>query len=391
MTNNKIHASAAFSSLTKNNEELCGDHVEIARSDDGLIVVLSDGLGSGVKANILSTITAKIISTMMCGGAKLEDTVETVAKTLPVCKVRKVAYSTFSIAKIYDSGRVCLTEFDSPACVFVRNGKIMKIDYEERSIAEHTIRQAHFNIQVGDLLVLMTDGVIYAGLGKSYPLGWGFQNAAKYIADCYSQSTGSKTITALLCRKCRRLYNNRPGDDTTAVAVKIESDKTVNLFSGPPVNQDDDERMVKDFLASEGKKVICGGTSAGIVSRITGKQLIPSLTFYDIDIPPTASMEGIDLVTEGAITLERAVNLLSHYKESGLYTLDMPDGQDGASRLARLLLTDCTRLNLYIGIKRNPAHTDNDLASDLGLRALLLNDLYNIMQEFGKTVTRKYY
>lgn len=391
MTETKIHASAAFASLTKNNEELCGDHVEIVRSNDALIAVLSDGLGSGVKANILSTITAKIISTMMCGGSTLEDTVETVAKTLPVCQVRKVAYSTFSIVKVYDNGRVCLTEFDSPACVFVRDGKTMDIAYEERNMSGHSIRQAHFDTQVGDLLVLMTDGVIYAGLGKSYPLGWGFQNAAKYITDCYSQNTGSKSISALLCRKCKRLYNNKPGDDTTAIAVKIENNSVVNLFSGPPVNPEDDSRMVEDFLSSEGKRVICGGTSARIVSRITGKEIVPSLTFYDINIPPTANMEGIDLVTEGAITLERAIGLLSHYKESGLYTLDVPDGQDGASRLARLLLTDCTTLNLFIGKKRNPAHSGGDLASDLGLRALLLNDLYHIMQEFGKTVTRKYY
>jgi len=129
-----IYIDAAYTSLTKYREELCGDHVEIIRSSDSLILVLSDGLGSGVKANILSTITGKIISTMMIGGATLEDTVETVVNTLPVCQVRKVAYSTFSILKISNDGRVCLTEFASPACIFVRNNSLMNIEYENRSI-----------------------------------------------------------------------------------------------------------------------------------------------------------------------------------------------------------------------------------------------------------------
>ena len=381
-----IYIDAAYTSLTKYREELCGDHVEIIRSSDSLILVLSDGLGSGVKANILSTITGKIISTMMIGGATLEDTVETVVNTLPVCQVRKVAYSTFSILKISNDGRVCLTEFDSPACIFVRNNSLMNIEYENRSICGHKIKQSHFTVKSGDLLMLISDGVIYSGLGSKYPLGWGLENVSKYIA-AHSDDINAKAVTELLCRKCGSLYDNKPGDDTTAAAVKIQVIKPVSLFSGPPVNPEDDERIIRDFLSPEGKKIICGGSSATIAARIMGKELTPSLTYIDPKIPPTATLQGIDLVTEGVLTLKRTVDLLRGYKNTGA----IPKGQNAADLLTRLLISECTNLNLFIGMQKNPAHSKSELTNDLGLRMLILNDLYKLMRQLGKTVTRKYY
>jgi hypothetical protein len=377
---------AAYTSLTKHTEELCGDHVEILHRSDSLIMVLSDGLGSGVKANILSTITGKIISTMMDGGATLEDTVETVANTLPVCSVRKVAYSTFSILKVTTDGKVCLTEFDSPACVFVRNGKLINIDYEIKNICGHNIRQSHFTVESGDLLVLMSDGAIYAGLGRYFPLGWGFQNAGKYISSL-PYELNAKAISNKICRKCNDLYDSTPMDDTTVAAIKIEPIKTISLFSGPPVHPEDDKRAVCDFLSGEGKKVICGGSSAKIVSRIINEELNVSVNYVDPDIPPTATINGIDLVTEGVLTLNRTVELLKSYKGTNV----IPNGKNAAEQLANMLITDCTNLNMFIGMKKNPAHTKNGLINDLGLRMLILNDMYKLMQQLGKTVTRKYY
>ena len=123
----KIHIDAAFKSINKNNEELCGDKVQIMRTENSTIAVLADGLGSGVKANILSTLTSTIIATMLQGGASVTEAVETIAATLPVCNVRKLAYSTFSIAQVFDDGRVDLVEFDNPPCIFIRNGEVMDL------------------------------------------------------------------------------------------------------------------------------------------------------------------------------------------------------------------------------------------------------------------------
>ena len=98
---NNLCADIGYKSINHFGEQLCGDHVDVVeQSEDSTVIVLADGLGSGVKASILSTLTSKIISTMMSEGLSLSDCVETIAQTLPICSVRGVAYSTFTIMNI---------------------------------------------------------------------------------------------------------------------------------------------------------------------------------------------------------------------------------------------------------------------------------------------------
>ena len=104
---NDLCADIGYKSINHYGEELCGDHVDIVEeSENSTVIVLADGLGSGVKASILSTLTSKIISTMMAAGLSIEDCVSTIAATLPVCSVRGVAYSTFTIMHIVNNDTV---------------------------------------------------------------------------------------------------------------------------------------------------------------------------------------------------------------------------------------------------------------------------------------------
>ena len=168
-----VSIDVAWKSLNKQNEELCGDKVEIIKTQDSDIMILADGMGSGVKANILATLTSKILGTMLYEGADIESCVETIAKTLPICKVRKVAYATFSILQIFHSGEAYLAEFDNPSCVFIRDGKIVKYPYETREIGGKKIHEYRFQVKKNDCFVLMSDGVIYAGAGSILNLqGW---------------------------------------------------------------------------------------------------------------------------------------------------------------------------------------------------------------------------
>ncbi len=391
--NNQIYIDAAYKSLIKYNEELCGDRVEIVKNDDRYIVVLSDGLGSGVKANILSTLTSKIISTMMYEGATIEDTVETIVHTLPVCSVRKVAYSTFIILQVDYDGNAYLVEFDSPKCIFVRNGKLVNIDYKERIIAGKQIHEANFRVQPDDVLTLLSDGVVYAGIGELMNLGWTWENVSEFVVSRVKPEISAARITNMLSETCNQLYLNKPGDDTTVATVKIVPKKEVSLYSGPPVNSESDERLVTDFMIPEGKKIVCGGSSATIVSRVLKEPLIPSIEYTDPDVPPVAEIAGIDLVTEGVITLKKTVDIMKDYynNPTDKAVLMEMDKKNGASLIAKTLIEECTHFNMFIGQKINPAHQNPDLPVDLSIKMIIMDELYSIMVKAGKVVKRHYY
>ena len=210
-----VSVDISWKSLNKHGEELCGDKVEVLKTKDSEIVILADGMGSGVKANILATLTSKILGTMFLEGAKIESCVETIAKTLPVCKVREVAYATFSILQIFHNGEAYLVEFDNPLCIFVRDGKIVDYPYQERTMEGKNIREYRFQVKLKDCFVLMSDGVIWAGEGELMNLGWTWEDMADYTLKCTKQTLSASRLAAMLSQLCDDLYGNKPGDDTT--------------------------------------------------------------------------------------------------------------------------------------------------------------------------------
>lgn len=383
----------AWKSLNKHDEELCGDKVEVLHTEDSDIVILADGMGSGVKANILATLTSKILGTMFLNGAEIESCVETIARTLPICQVRKVAYATFSILQISHDGSAYLVEFDNPSCVFVRDRQIVDYPYEERFIEDKKIREYRFRVQINDCFVLMSDGVIYAGVGELLNFGWTWKDMAQYTLKCTKETLSASRLAAMLSQACYDLYGEKPGDDTTVAVVRVIERRVVNIFTGPPTDKEDDEQLVSDFMKCEGKKVVCGGTSANIAARVLKKEIVTSVNYADPSVPPTASIEGLDLVTEGVLTLGKALGILRKYEQDEFDEefFNELDADNGASKLAKLLIEECTDLNLFVGKALNPAHQNSNLPFDLSVRMNLVEQLKDCAEKLGKTVKVKYY
>ncbi|HIV52736.1 MAG TPA: serine/threonine-protein phosphatase [Candidatus Mediterraneibacter norwichensis] len=389
-----VSIDVAWRSLNKYQEELCGDKVEILKTGDSDIVILADGMGSGVKANILATLTSKILGTMLREGAAIESCVETIARTLPVCKVRKVAYATFSILQIFHSGQAYLAEFDNPSCVFIRDGKILDYPYKVREIEGKKIHEYRFQVKKNDCFVLMSDGVIYAGAGSILNMqGWTWEAMAEYTLKCTKKTLSASRLAVLLSQACDELYEERPGDDTTIAVARVIERRIVNIFTGPPKDKADDDRLMHEFMRSEGKKVVSGGTSSNIAARFLGKEIITRADSADPDVPPAAEIEGIDLVTEGVLTLGKCLKLLKKYAngEFDEEFFDELDADNGASRLAKLLIEECTELNLFVGTSVNKAHKNSELSFDLSMRMNLVEQLIRIMKQMGKHVSAKYY
>lgn len=388
-----VSIDVAWKSLNKHHEELCGDKVEILKTKDSDIVILADGMGSGVKANILATLTSKILGTMFLKGASIESCVETIAKTLPVCKVREVAYATFSILQIFHNGDAYLVEFDNPDCVFVRNRQLVRYPYEERIIEGKKIHEYRFKVELNDCFVIMSDGVIYAGVGDLLNFGWTWESMAEYTLKCTKETMSASRLAAMLSQACDDLYAQKPGDDTTIAVTRVIRRQVVNIFTGPPKNKEDDERLMKEFMAMEGKKVVSGGTSANIAARILHKNIVTSLDYADPNVPPMATIEGLDLVTEGVLTIGKALKLLKRYEQDDFDVefFDELDANNGASKLAKLIIEECTEVNLFVGTAMNVAHQNMNLPFDLSVRMNLVEQLKDVAEHMGKQVIVRYY
>ncbi len=386
MSMTPMFVEVGHNSLNKKDEELCGDKVEVFQSDERTIIVLADGLGSGVKANILATLTSKIAITMLIKGADIEEVIDTIAHTLPVCKVREIAYSTFSIIEIDRQLKCKIFESENPPFFFLRKGKLLIPEKREVKIMDKTIVLTELQLQEEDIIYLCSDGVIHAGVGQTLNFGWQWEHVASYITK--NQKMNAELLSRRLLNACNDLYEGLPGDDTTIVTVKIRKPVQLLLFTGPPVDQKRDAQIVRQFMKSTGKKVVCGGTAANIVSRELGEHIHTCMDYLDPTIPPIAHIKGLDLVTEGVLTIQRTIELLEQFAERKIRLSDL--GKDGASLLCKIFIEEATHVDLWLGKAINGAHQNPDFPKELSLKINLVQELVCALEKIGKKAKIRY-
>ena len=389
---NDLCADIGYKSINHVGEELCGDHVDIVEEQEGsTVIVLADGLGSGVKASILSTLTSKIISTMIAAGLPIEECVSTIAGALPVCSVRGVAYSTFTIIHIFNNEIADIIQYDNPHVIAIRDDEIYDYPKAEMNIGGKKIYKSTIKLQEGDVFIAMSDGCPHAGMGGKYNFGWKREDIAEYMQALSAGGYTAKTLSTMLVDECDNLYGHKPGDDTTACVVRIRRREPMNILFGPPSNRDDADRMMSLFFSKEGKHIVCGGTTSSIVSKYLGKPVQVSLTFERSDIPPIAKIEGVDLVTEGVITMNRVIEYAKDYiGENHLYE-KWNFKKDGASLISRLLFEEATDINFYVGRAINPAHQNPDLPINFNIKMNLVEELTDALIKMGKRVKVSYF
>lgn len=389
---NDLCADIGYKSINHYGEQLCGDHIDIVEPDeDSTVVVLSDGLGSGVKASILSTLTSKIISTMLAEGLSLEECVSTIAATLPVCSVRGVAYSTFTIIHLKNNETAELIQYDNPHTIIIRNESNWDYPKTEMNIGGKKIFKSVIQLQENDIFIAMSDGCPHAGIGTAYNFGWKREDIAKFMETLAPVGYTAKNLSTMLIDECDKLYDHKPGDDATACVVKIRKRVPMNMLFGPPSNRDDADRMMSLFFSKEGKHIICGGTTSSIASKFLRKPLKPTLNFESSDIPPVAEIEGVDLVTEGVITVNKVVEYAQDYLGENKHYEHWNFKKDGASRISRLLFEEATDINFYVGRAINPAHQNPDLPINFNIKMNLVEELSKCLKQMGKRIKVSYF
>ena len=389
---NDLCAEIGYKSINHDGEQLCGDHIDIVdQGADSTVIVLADGMGSGVKASILSTLTSKIISTMMAEGLPLEECVSTIAATLPVCSVRGVAYSTFTIMHIINSRTIELIQYDNPHIIYIRDGALFDYAKTELSIGGKTIYKSVIRLQEDDIIIAMSDGCPHAGIGIAYNFGWKWEDIAEYMLGMSEGGFTAKVLSTLMIDEVNRLYGGKPGDDATACVIKIRKRVPMNILFGPPSDRDDCDRMMSLFFSKEGKHIICGGTTSSIAAKWLRKPLRPKLSFERSDVPPIAELEGVDLVTEGVITINKVVEYANDYVKNNDFYEEWGYGNDGASLISRLLFEEATDINFYVGKAVNPAHQNPDLPINFNIKMNLVQELSKALKLMGKRIKVSYF
>ena len=389
---NNLCADIGYKSIYHYGEELCGDHVDIVeQNENSTVIVLADGLGSGVKASILSTLTSKIISTMMATGLPLEECVSTIAATLPVCSVRGVAYSTFTIMHIKDNETAEIIQYDNPHVILIRDNVSCDYPKTEMNIDGKRIYKSTVKLCENDIFIAMSDGCPHAGIGTAFNFGWKREDIAAFMETISHCGYTAKTLSTILVDECNKLYGNRPGDDATACIVKIRKREPMNMLFGPPSNRSDCDRMMSLFFSKEGKHIICGGTTSSIAAKYLGKTLKPSLNFERSDIPPIAEIDGVDLVTEGVITVNKVLEYAKDYLDKNESYEQWNFKRDGASLISRLLFEEATDINFYVGRAINPAHQNPDLPINFSIKMNLVEELSACLRQMGKRIKVSYF
>jgi len=368
----------------KGTQAACGDVFLSQRvdRDNRVISVLADGLGSGIKASVLANLTATMVLRYIASDVDMAKAAATIMATLPVCSERQIAYSTFSIVDMDRWGATRVIEYDNPPFLFLRNGEPVPVATEIIPLAtaggrEEVLRYATFAARPGDRIVFFSDGVSQAGVGaRRTPLGWGNEAVLAFLQQVLRERPriSARQLARTLVMRALQLDGQSAKDDITCGVVSYRKPREVLVLTGAPVAKARDGELAEAARAFEGRKVICGGTTAAILSRELGLPLHMDLTDLNDQVPPVSAMEGFELVTEGALTLSATAKLLEEVDDPELLV------PNAATRLAGLFL-DSDIIHILAGTKINEALQDPTLPEDLDIRRNILRRLQRVLTE----------
>ena len=373
----------------KYNQNTFGDYFASKRFPDSgrLLAVLSDGLGSGVKANILACMTSTMLLKFMEEGTSIKKACETVMNSLPVCQVRKISYSTFSAIDCNENGTAKIVEEGNPQFLWIRNGEVLEPEFEVLTSKEFPNRHMHIyhlKMQTNDRLIFCSDGVTQAALGtKNLRLGLrreGLIEIVKKELEKEPDISSSNLAKRIIKQAILTELDRKPKDDISAVCVYYREPRNAVVFTGPPYHQSKDKFYAQALIDFNGKKAISGGTTANLVSRELNIPIKTNINLNIGKLPAISYMEGIDLVTEGILTLTKACE----YLETGEVN------HDAAGDLVKFMLdTDC--ITFMVGAKLNQAHYDPNLPIEIEIRKNVIKKISDILEnKYYKKVTIQY-
>lgn len=383
-----VHVEIGSCQSSKRSGDLCGDVVAWERTTRGTSVVLSDGIGSGIKANLAATMTVSRIHELLRREWSLREAVASVAGTMDTAKQSDLPYACFAAVRIKTDGEATILTYEMPQAIFVSNKRFATVLPRRPLVLDGAIvNETSCYIESGEALLLVSDGITQAGLGRGLRTGWGIEGVCRYVNSRLTAGLPVAQLAASVHHEAHVVSDDVGrsvrGDDCTVVMAMCRPGKSVNVLTGPPSRTDEDAALVRRFMQMEGQKVVCGGTTARLVARHTGQRIDVRQEGTSMIAPPDYLLAGVDLATEGAVTLNQAYNILeedpARYEEAS-----------GVSRLCELLrATD--RVSFIVG-KTNEASRDDIAFRQRGIlpRETIVPLISEKLQKAGKLVTVEY-
>jgi len=365
-------------------ERICGDVFlyKYIKEEDRVVAVLSDGMGHGVKANILATLTATMALNFTQEHKEVDRIAEIIMNTLPVCSERKIAYSTFTIVDIESSGKANILEYDNPAAITLRGSREFdptwkRVVLDKGKHAGKVLRTCTFIPEKEDRIIFCSDGVSQSGMGsEALPFGWERDNILSYAAQLVS-GEASISATILAAKIVTMAHKNdayKAKDDISCAVIYFRDPRKLLICTGPPYEKDKDRELAAKVKGYEGKVILCGGTTADIIARELNRKIVDELLFEDPELPPESFLEGIDLVTEGILTLQKVNEILKTYNNS------VHLGKGPADKIVKLLM-ESDEIHFIIGTRINIAHQDPNLPVELEIRRTVVKRIARLLEE----------
>ena len=369
----------ACSQKKKYNQNAYGDYFASNRfpNMNRVVAVLSDGLGSGIKANILACMTSTMLLKFMENHSDIEKSCEIIMNSLPVCKVRGISYSTFSAIDCYENGKAKIVEEGNPDFIWIRGGEVLKPEYQiiqSKDFKNRRMKVYNINLEKYDRIIFCSDGATQVAMGtKEFPLGLERSGLIKIVLDKLEQEPeiSSKDLSEYLVHQIELVAPNRElKDDTSILSIYCRDPRESLIFTGPPFHSEKDSYYAKTFMEFKGKKAISGGTTANIISRELNIPISTDLSVNTGKLPGLLKMENVDLVTEGILTLTKTLE----YLESEKY-------ENNAAKTLMDFLLDSDVINFLVGAQMNKAHYDPNLPIEIEIRKNIIKQMAHVLEE----------
>ena len=380
---NYKHIEINYAQHSKKPGDPPGDIVIYERFYASTVVIVSDGLGSGIKANISATMAGARLIELIKRGFSIFDAVKSVVSTMHDAKQKDLPYAVFTVVNILNDGVASILSYEMPPPVFIVNKYAAPLRERSFALGGDIVNEYECFLDENNALAVVSDGITQAGMGITNNYGWSIEGFCDYINKGLRAGCDLDKIMNGSVFEAKKACGGRFGDDTTAAFISCRRGNIINILTGPPANEEDDYKTVKKFLGAAGIKVVCGSSTANMVARHLGLKLSVENKIVSNIEPPKYEIKGIDLVTEGAITLNQVYNIINEDPQNftantGVCTLHS-------------LFAFADRVNFIVGRMKNEAHKD-PVFLQLGVlgRTVIVPLIADKLREKGKMATIEY-